>query len=124
MEILDIGSGPRPKGTVNVDLSPKFKPTVIADARNLPFRPSVLDGSYLSHILEHVIDPENILKEVHRVLRTTKSVTIVFPNFASLGVLVAWIYGFYRGIDRCDQELPPYVIPEGLRNAYRIIYGG
>ena len=124
MEILDIGSGPRPKGTVNVDLSPKFNPTVVADARSLPFKASVFDGSYLSHILEHVVDPENILKEVHRVLRTTKSVTIVFPNFASLSVLIAWIYGFYRGTGKCDQELTPYIIPEGLRNAYRIVYGG
>lgn len=124
MEILDIGSGPRPKGTVNIDLSPRFNPTIVADARNLPFRASVFDGSYLSHILEHVVDPENILKEAHRVLRATKSVTIVFPNFASLSVLIAWICGFYRGTDKCDQKSTPYVIPKGLRNAYRIIYGG
>lgn len=124
MEILDVGSGPRAKGTVNIDLSAKFNPTVVADARNLPFRAAVFDESYLSHILEHVIDPESILKEVHRVLKTTKSVTIIFPNFASLTVLTAWIFSFYRGIGRYGSEAPPYVIPEGLRNAYRIIYGG
>jgi len=34
METLDVGSGPHPKGTVNVDLNRKFKPTVVAEARS------------------------------------------------------------------------------------------
>lgn len=131
MEILDVGSGFRPKGTVNVDLSPKYKPTVVADGRYLPFKPSVFDGVYLSHILEHVIDPEKILEETHQVMKAGKLVTIIFPNFASLSVLVAWIMGFHtrssaRARARMERafggSFPP-VIPFGLRNPYMIVYG-
>lgn len=122
MEVLDIGSGPNPKGTVNVDVSPKYRPTVIADARHLPFKASVFDGAYLSHILEHVIDPEKILKETHRVMKTGKLATIIFPNFGSLGVLMAWILGFYAGSSK-DLGGYPYIISPRLRMSYNIVYG-
>ena len=121
METLDVGSGSHPKGTVNVDLNRKFKPTVVAEARSLPFRGSVFDEVHLSHILEHVVDPENILKEAYRVLKAEKHVKIVFPNFASLGVFVAWLTQFYLGSRRILNF--PHIIPSKLQMPYSIIYG-
>jgi SAM-dependent methyltransferase len=105
-----------------VDLNPKYKPTVLADARSLPFRASVFDGVYLSHILEHVTDPENILKEVRRVAEVGKRVTITFPNFACASVLMAWFQGFCWDNQRSTQK-PPYIISPGLERAYSIVYG-
>lgn len=105
-----------------MDLDPKYRPTVVADAHNLPFRDSTFDGTYLSHILEHMIDPENVLEEVNRVVKAEKTITIVFPNFSSLSVLMAWILGFYS--KRSGREVNgPYVISHGFRHAYNIIYG-
>jgi SAM-dependent methyltransferase len=105
-----------------VDLNPKYKPTVVADARNLPFRVSAFDGIHLSHILEHVIDPEKILKEVNRVVKTDRTVTIVFPNFSSLSVLMAWVMGFHS--KRTGHEANgPRAISYGVRRAYNIVYG-
>lgn len=116
-----MGSGFRPKGTVNVDLNRKFKPTIVAEARSLPFRDSVFDEVYLSHILEHVVDPEKILKDVHRVLEADKCVKIDFPNFSSLSVFVAWLIQFRLGSSRNPNF--PYVIPSKLQRPYNIIYG-
>jgi SAM-dependent methyltransferase len=121
METLDVGSGPYPKGIVNVDLNRKFKPTVVAVAGNLPFKGSVFDEVYLSHILEHVVDPENILTEVHRVLKTSKCVKIVFPNFASFGVFVAWFLQFHVKSSRTSNL--PHIVPSKLQTPYNIIYG-
>ena len=105
-----------------MDLNPKYRPTVVADARNLPFRASAFDGIHLSHILEHVIAPEKILEEVSRVVKTDRTVTIVFPNFSSLSVLMAWIMGFHS--KRTGYEVNgPRVISYGVRRAYNIVYG-
>ncbi len=123
MEILDVGSGLCPRGTVNVDLNPEYKPTVMADARHLPFKASVFDRVYLSHILEHVIDPEKILKETHEVLKAGKLVIINFPNFASLSVLVAWIMGFHTKDFKWRETFVPSIIPTELRSPYMILYG-
>lgn len=105
-----------------MDLNPKYRPTVVADARRLPFRDSAFDEVYLSHILEHVIDPENILEEVHRVLEVGKNVKIVFPNFASSSVLMAWCVGFH-GKNSTRGQRAPCIIPYELRYAYNIVYG-
>jgi SAM-dependent methyltransferase len=121
METLDVGSGPSPKGTINLDLDRKFKPTVVAEARSLPFRGSIFDEAHLSHVLEHVVEPENILKEVHRVLKRGKRVEIGFPNFASISVLVAWLTQFNLGSRRKPNF--PYILPSKLQRPYNIIYG-
>ncbi len=105
-----------------MDLNPKYRPTVVADARNLPFRASAFDGVHLSHILEHVIDPEKILKEVNRVVKIARTVTIIFPNFSSFSVLTAWVMGFYS--KRTGYAASgPRAISYGVRRAYNIVYG-
>lgn len=105
-----------------MDLNPKYRPTVVADARHLPFKASAFDAVHLSHILEHVIDPEKILKEVNRVVKIDRTVTIVFPNFSSLSVLMAWVMGFYS--KRTGYEASgPRAISYGVRRAYNIVYG-
>jgi len=122
METLDLGSGRAPRGTVNVDLNRAFRPTVVADVRFLPFKDSAFDGAYLSHILEHVIDPEKIVIELHRVMKSGRLATMILPNFASLNVLIAWMRGFYMGTSRQNSRMP-YIIPDELVRAYSIIYG-
>jgi predicted SAM-dependent methyltransferase len=121
METLDIGSGFHPKGTVNIDLGREFRPTVIAEARKLPFRDSAFDEAYLSHVLEHVVDPENILKETHRVLKAGGCVRIVFPNFSALSVFVAWFMQFSFRPD--EKQRSPYIVPPKLQRPYNIVYG-
>lgn len=79
---IDIGCGGSPKGDVNIDLfykkSPhtsmiikpkKIKNFVIADANKIPFRNEVFYCVYCFHVLEHLINPTNCLKEIKRIMK-------------------------------------------------------
>ena len=88
--IIDIGCGGRPKGDVNVDLfydisshtvfkiDPRdIRNFIIADAHHLPIRSNSFDLAICYHILEHLINPAQALKEIRRI---AKSVFIKIPN--------------------------------------------
>jgi SAM-dependent methyltransferase len=43
--------------------------TVIADGHRLPFADQSVDGVWIQAVLEHVLDPQQVVAEIHRVLR-------------------------------------------------------
>lgn len=51
------------------------------DAQDLPFQPNVFDEVYLSHALEHLENPIQCLKEIHRVLKGSGKIHVWVPNF-------------------------------------------
>lgn len=88
--VLDVGSGndPHPRADILVDLTDTFlerkdselvssrqgelcfdSRLVIADATRLPFRDKAVDFVILSHVLEHVPDPDQLLRELNRVAK-------------------------------------------------------
>jgi SAM-dependent methyltransferase len=90
--VLDLGSGVghsydrlAPRETVGVDLDPEAlagqqRQTVVADMRALPF-PDRSFASVLSiQSIEHVPDPERVLREVTRVLEPEGAAVFVTPN--------------------------------------------
>jgi SAM-dependent methyltransferase len=50
----------------------------------LPFRDSSFDAIVMSQVLEHMWEPETLLKEVSRVLSDGGSVLVLVPNVNSL----------------------------------------
>lgn len=83
--ILDVGSGIRPKGIVNVDLFQwkeyqnketlkKINNPIKADAQHLPFREKVFAVSYCFHTLEHVA---NVRKGVAELIRVTRDLVAI-----------------------------------------------
>ncbi len=56
---------------------------IVADAQRLPFRSCSVDEIYAAHVIEHLEDPLQFLKECARVLRRGGTVTIETPNFLS-----------------------------------------
>ena len=69
--LLDVGAGHRrivPHATT-IDIMPGPCVDIVADARAMPFVDGACEGVWLEALLEHVENPEAVLKETHRVLR-------------------------------------------------------
>ena len=56
---------------------------VVADAHNLPFRNGMIDEVFAGHVIEHLENPLQFLRECRRVLKERGTVTIITPNFLS-----------------------------------------
>ena len=48
-----------------------FSPNVdyVADAHYLPFKDAILDGVIIQAVLEHVVEPQLVVSEIHRILK-------------------------------------------------------
>ena len=69
--VLHIGSKRENVGdtAINLDISPYFENVdIVCDAHRLSFRDGSIDAVYIPGVLEHVMDPEKIVSEIHRVL--------------------------------------------------------
>lgn len=55
------------------------KPTVFGDAASLPFEDACFDGVFCLEVLEHVPEPESVLKEIARVLKRGGRAWITMP---------------------------------------------
>jgi len=86
---LDVGCGSQPRGDVNCDLflgkSPhtkyiikKCENFVLCDAEWLPFKNSSFPIVHASHLMEHLPNPFNFLKETRRV--SSKIVYLQVPS--------------------------------------------
>ena len=89
---LDVGCGDHPQGNVNSDLyltesphlhmrriDPKKCPNFVrCDAYYLPFRNNIFEEVLSSHLLEHLDNPSNALKEMLRVCNY--KVTFIVPH--------------------------------------------
>lgn len=109
--ILDIGCGDGnvsqlylPKGKVTgLDISPlalklaaqKGIKTVLHDLNilPLPFSANSFDVIILTDVLEHVLDPLGLLKDLNRILSPRGQVIITVPNFARLENRIRMIWG-------------------------------
>ncbi|MEM3774063.1 MAG: class I SAM-dependent methyltransferase [Candidatus Bathyarchaeia archaeon] len=95
---LDIGCGfsakskigekyiAKPRGDVNIDTGKpelKIHNFVRASAEKLPFREGVFDEVYMIHVIEHLNNPLNALKEIFKVLKKNGKLILVTPNIYS-----------------------------------------
>lgn len=97
MNILDVGCGAHPRGTVNIDVSTGWNPQtgnqkehldfidphripnfVLASAEHLPFKTAAFEKVVSSQVIEHVHQPYLMLKEMVRVAR--KHVALDCPH--------------------------------------------
>lgn len=79
---LNVGSGRvHVPGWVSIDrLAPRDRPWLIpADIRALPFRDDSFDGALASHILEHIVEVRDAIRELHRVLKEGATLIVRVP---------------------------------------------
>jgi SAM-dependent methyltransferase len=78
--VLIVGGGERGAGTtalyeakdirvVGTDVYASEVVDIIADAHRLPFPDASFDGVWIQAVLEHVLDPHQVVAEIHRILR-------------------------------------------------------
>jgi SAM-dependent methyltransferase len=90
--VLDLGCGIghsydllAPRETVGLDrdarvLDGQDRETVVADMRRIPFEARSFASVVAVHAIEHVLDPEAVLREVVRVLESGGVAVFVTPN--------------------------------------------
>lgn len=87
MPKLELGCGLfKRKGFTTVDNCELFKPDILMDLNNIQgyrqFKSDFYDEIYMSHILEHLDKPFEVMKELHRILKRKGKLTIKVPHFS------------------------------------------
>ncbi|MBU1728310.1 class I SAM-dependent methyltransferase [Patescibacteria group bacterium] len=111
--IVNLGSGPKSLGAhiINVDAYPYANVAVCADATHLPFRDGSVDAIICECMLEHVTQPEQVIKEIARVITpgglVYTSVPFMDPYHASPDDYTRWTMSGVRTLfnDFEQQEL-------------------
>lgn len=60
----------------------------VGDAHKLEFKPSTFDAVFILEVLEHVFEPEKVIEEIRRVLKSGGYVIILVPSDSLLFRLV------------------------------------
>ncbi len=81
---LDLGCGDRCRdGYVGVDRYATSATRIVADITNLPLRKGCAQEILLDNVIEHILDPIELMREVARVAVDGARVEIVTPHFSS-----------------------------------------
>ncbi|MBT9150325.1 MAG: 27-O-demethylrifamycin SV methyltransferase [candidate division WS2 bacterium] len=64
------------------------------DENSLPFETNSFDAIFCGEVIEHLIDPDHLLDEIHRVLKPWGFAIITTPNLACWYNRVALLLGF------------------------------
>ncbi len=89
-KVLVIGGATRGSGTdglwdnnqieiISIDLVGTKNVDYIVDAHHLPFKNQTFDGVWIQAVLEHVVSPEMVVKEIFRVLKNNGHVYSEIP---------------------------------------------
>lgn len=92
--ILDLGSGERRLGkkVINLDMFPYPNIDIVGNADTLPFKNEIFDIVICQAVLEHVSNPQVVVKEIYRIL---KKEGLVYAE-------VPFLQGFHP--DPCDYQ--------------------
>ena len=79
--VLDLGSGSRRRArhVINLEIEPLPNVDIVGDGHQLPFADEVFDVVILEAVLEHVLTPQEVISEVHRVLRPGGWIYVAVP---------------------------------------------
>ncbi len=75
MELYGIDCNPE-----EVKTASKYEITVIGDIRSLPYKDNLFDGIFCHHVLEHLENPHEAVKEFFRVLKKDGIIIAEVPS--------------------------------------------
>lgn len=78
---------------IGTDIYQSPHTTLIADGHRLPFADQSVDGVWIQAVLEHVLDPQQVVAEIHRVLRPDG---LMFANTPFMQQVHEGAYDFTR----------------------------
>lgn len=90
---------------------------VASNLQQAEFPAESFDRIVIWHVLEHVSDPDELLKETHRLLRPGGSVIVAIPNFSSWQASWAGADWFHLDLPRHLYHFPVPVVRRMLTNA-------
>jgi 2-polyprenyl-3-methyl-5-hydroxy-6-metoxy-1,4-benzoquinol methylase len=98
---LDIGCGnhPNEEADVKLDLF-RGKANFVADAHKLPFKSGAFSKIIMHEVIEHLDSPKQVLREIHRVLKSRGALEISTPNTMFVGDYFWWITNPDKGVHR------------------------
>jgi uncharacterized protein YbaR (Trm112 family) len=79
--VLSIGGGPGRENprVINLNLDAFDSVDIVGDGTNLPLADSCLDTVTCNAVIEHVPNPEELVSEIHRVLKTGGYAQLMIP---------------------------------------------
>lgn len=124
---IDISLSGRGNEIVGIELSKTYARTakkvcrkkranieiIVADGTTLPFKDNSFDGCICSETIEHVPDPENLIDEIHRVVRPEGKAYVTAPNRNNILILLNILRDRVRGIHKNREEY--YIAPSHLK---------
>ncbi|MGB6298929.1 MAG: class I SAM-dependent methyltransferase [Rivularia sp. (in: cyanobacteria)] len=110
---VDISSGMLKIADQKLSLANVSHQICQSDMRRLPFANECFDGVISAHMLEHLPNPKQGLKEIVRVLRPGAPLILAVTQSNLIGRLIQWHWG-----NRCfsQEELSELMYQAGLTN--------
>lgn len=99
---LNLGCGKNiKKGWINVDIqsAPGIDKSFDFSKMPYPFENNEFDEILINHVLEHIPNPLNVIKEIWRVSKNGAKIRIVVPYYTSY-----WSYADYTPVNFFNKE--------------------
>ncbi|OGG01669.1 hypothetical protein A2Z33_05505 [Candidatus Gottesmanbacteria bacterium RBG_16_52_11] len=124
-KVLNLGCGlVRIPGTIGVDrIMIEDFVDIVHDLNDIPypFQKNSVDEIHMYHVLEHLINPVQVLEEIHRILKPGGLLHLRVPHFSSMGAFtdITHIrpYGFHS-FDVFDRDIYHHFYTDA---AFRIV---
>jgi predicted SAM-dependent methyltransferase len=120
---IDLGCGPKKKqGTLGVDHFPYPGVDVVFDLNRVPWplNDNLFETVYASHVIEHMDNIPDFMREIHRISNQNAVVHIITPHFSSLDswkdpthrwhLSIEWYWPFCNPDSYLTKQIPEFEV--------------
>lgn len=109
MVSIDAGCGARKKAEIGLDRVKTDSVDIICDLEYIPLKNDSVDSIISEHVIEHVNNPYNLLREFHRILKKGGILHIAAPHAFTTGAY-SIDHKHYFVLRSLDYIINPYLI--------------